>query len=636
MKRDNLSTVRTGRQFAGTRQGFSLIEILVVLVVLLIGILAVLRLFPGGFLTVQRTGELTNGQSLAQQQMDQQKNLLSVSESIIGLVPDGSGNLVPDSTIRPDDLRDFTANELFGIDPYYYSNVNRLRRVIGETFRIPVPNSNAVGGVGSLYMLQLGPVVNSAQDGVQIYGAPLERTEQLSVPTYDRPDPTPILNNEAQYAIDYVNRKIAFYPRVKAGGGSRAFVITYEYYVDPAGNGGKISVRSPAPAATTFRVPDVNPASLRGETAKPVWYALFQDEGGNNPDLLPKPIDFWNDPRGGVLRGSEDVSRKFVQKPVAAWTDDPYEYDWYGPGWPRNAHVGILSFNPNGHNHLEVTSTGLRPLTARVDYSIFDNHILREDRSMPDREPYLVKLSVPFVLVSGDLLQDQSKYIGIFGDASPDLLCYNANTGEKISQLADGVSSGDLAMTLDSRTGVVRFSSNVKDISQFRSASLRLFYRTQKEWGMQVQKASAHYVPTRTAAAVDYRSYYVGGSSAADGGQPTRIYFAPCDAGKTVVLGQYHAVDSQSKVHRFTNEAYLINDNAALFENLNGTELTWIDIKQQHSEAGTEGWKWDPAQTGFAVRNVQGGSLKSRVVWRSSDRWRKVDNDTFLTPPPGR
>ena len=67
--------------FAASRRrtaGFSLIEVMVAIVVLTIGIFAIIRLFPGGFLSILRTSEMSQGQGLAQEQIDAEKQQPSV------------------------------------------------------------------------------------------------------------------------------------------------------------------------------------------------------------------------------------------------------------------------------------------------------------------------------------------------------------------------------------------------------------------------------------------------------------------------------------------------------------------------------------------------------------------------------
>jgi prepilin-type N-terminal cleavage/methylation domain-containing protein len=651
---------RRNRSAVGRAAGFSLIEVLVVLVVLLIGILAILRLFPGGFLTIQRTGEVTMGQALVARQLDAQKNQLSVVDSVVGTDP--NGNIDP--TILPDDLRDLDANDpaLNGRSASYFSNINRMRQVIGESFRIPIPTSHAISATpvfGGTYMLQFGPVENdfgtdannNPTGSIAVYSAPMERLEQSS----DNGQTLPAVQNPSQYAIDYQspqNPLIAFYPRV--GTGNRQFNISYSY-IDNSG-AAPVLKSVPKNLAGVVTVPDVPAASLpAGQPPLPVWQPLF---GGPNGLKAPTvPYIFRPD--------SEEVSRayKLVQATAVmptgtgtvtapTWSDDPYEYAFFSPqivikpDAPNpNANVGVLIFNPRAHYAAEQTSTGPRPLSARVDYRTYDNHVIREDRSVPGRAPYAIKLSLPFVLTNGDILSDQSSYTGMFpivaNVKTPDILAYNVNTGEEVVNLSGMTSNpsaslGLINATLDAATGTVTLDAADVQNKGLQNVTLRFFYRTQRDWGMQVQKAHSRYTQALDVNSLDYRSYYAGGGNS--GGSPTRIYFSPGESGKTVVLGEYYVtatVNGQPVVKRFTNEAFQITDNPALSD-LNG--LPFVDLTTAHPEAAppNENWTLTAAQTGQAVGNVQGASLKSRVIWRSSGRWRKVDNDTFLVPTPSQ
>ena len=341
-----------------------------------------------------------------------------------------------------------------------------------------------------------------------------------------------------------------------------------------------------------------------------------------------------------------------VDGSVPTWTNDPYEYAWFSQQETDNTNVGVIIFNPRGYSQQVQTSTGVRTLSARVDYNIFDNHVIRDDRSMPSSGPYDVKLSLPFLLTSGDILKDQTTYNGIFRDSSGkstagDIYVYNANTGDEIMEIKGGVARLDsglkpIGVKVDAITGTIRFNTDDVEKAGLQNVSLRLLYRTQKDWGMQVQKAHAHYVEALTAAAVDYKSYWV-----QEGG--TRIYFPRSEAGKTVVLGEYF-VNTINGIKHFSNEAYQINDNTALF--VNG--LTWIDLKSQHElEAVQENWFFPndkDSPKGESVLNVQGASLKSRIVWAGSSdktqdakgnpvfktRWRKLDTDTLLMQTPSQ
>jgi prepilin-type N-terminal cleavage/methylation domain-containing protein len=648
MNRGITNTVRQRGRNVDRAHGFTLLEILVVLVILLIGILAILRLFPGGFLTIKRTAEQTMAQALSQQQLDSLKNTSVQAEAILPAFPQADDSYIVAQDIMPNDLSEATNASLaqYGVNSLpngltlkNFSDINQVRLVVGENVTIPVPNANAAKGYGSVYVLQFGPVYNefggddnNPTDRIKVYGAPLERVEQSSTtpsPVTGGTDETgtAFLNSPSQYAIDYtdpVNPKIAFYPRI--GTGLRQFLIRFDYYaLPPAGSG--IPVVETA-LDKTITVPDVQPSN---EPPQPKWIALFDTNAGG----IARPDYFYQ-----FKRDSEVVSRRFrlVSKTPGtqpAWTDDPYEYAWFSPQEGNVANVGVLVFNPRGHDYLERTAAGTQTLTARVDYAILDNHIIHEDRVVPTSAPYALKLSLPFVLTTGDILEDQTQYNGLFpsgGNDAPDVLLVNVSTGEEIGHFSKGQPDSGLgASSLDTKTGVIRLDPNIVENTNnsLKSATIRAYYKAQGDWGMQVQKAYARYDRAFQPSETSFKAYYID-TTGTSSLRRNRMYFRLCDAGKMVILGEFFLKDKNDKIIRLSNEAYRINDNPALFETVNGIKLTWIDLTEQHSEASTDAWQWTDDVTGQAVSSVQGGSIKSRVIWKSAERWRKVDTDTFL------
>jgi len=642
-------TIRTSarRQNAG----FSLIEVMVALVILTIGIFAIIRLFPGGFLTILRTSELTQATGLAQEQIDAEKQQPSVADSIVALDPTNPANILAD--IRPDTLDDESVasaagNVLRYTDPYYVSNINHFLRVMGESFRISAPSSNSAMGQGAVYMLRRGPVYNlfgtdgsgNPTDSLTVRGLPLQRTEQNSLATFNNPTGIPLLTNEAQYAIDYQHLKIAFFPRL--GTASRQFVFAYEYLVNNAGAVTIVPVIPDPmnPATTTITVPDVTAASLPPgvTTPTPVWQDIFA--GGGYTGGVTKPANF--DMSLGLHLDSDDVSRRF-RYTTSAFDTDAYEYKWYSPQYATNANVGVLIFNPAGYTQVTAGSTGTQPLTARVDYTIFDNHIIHEDRSIPVAPPYDIRLSLQFILVNGHVgdpnrsYDTQTTYNGLFRDTAnttPNLLLYNANTGDVVSSI--GVGGGSVAATLEDRAGILHLNQQDVESNNLQGATVRVYYRTEKDWGTELQKANARYNPTDMPVNVQYNGYYIGGSDSAKDGSPNRIYFPICEAGKTVVLGEFFVSTNQAAPNdrlRFSNEAYQVNGEPGQFESVGGRLMTWIDISSQHPDASKQAWVFDSQQTGRAVNNVRGGSMRVRVVWRDSNRWRKIENTNFLAQP---
>src|SRR5947199_3444996 len=82
------------RETANSRRGISLIEVLVVLVLLLVGILSVIRLFPGGFLANRRSEEQTLASRLAKQEMDCFANsVANIMDGIVPVIPVPAGGI---------------------------------------------------------------------------------------------------------------------------------------------------------------------------------------------------------------------------------------------------------------------------------------------------------------------------------------------------------------------------------------------------------------------------------------------------------------------------------------------------------------------------------------------------------------
>lgn len=670
-------TART-RVYRSTRKdrAFTLVEILVTLVILLIGILAVLRLFPPGFLTIQRTAEMTNAQALAQQQMDTLKALSVLPDSIEPAHIDQNGNQVIDALVTPDDLSNFDGlnqNQLpfwpnlwANTTGYDLSDINRVRGVINETVRIPTPSPNAVTAqLGAVYMLQFGPVFNNFPaitnqtnntDSLAISGAPMQRTLYSAQAQLGQPDPSVILTNDAQYAIDANRQWIAFYPRIAAQGAintGRTYNVTYDYYVKDPNTGNIVLETEQAGPASKIFVPDENANNYpAGEQASPRWIPLFNNAANQYPNSLALPV-----PAGqaanflGMRPNSEEVARAFVllsENPFQnggappQWTSDPYQYVWYsGQIAGTDANPGVLLFNPAAHNYTEQTPNGPQPLTARINYTIYDNHIVRDDRMVPMGAPYDVKLSLPYVLTNGDTLTDGTTYQGIFRGANnnvtPDLVIYNANTGQEIGayQGAQSVAGQNMiGFTLNAKDGIVRI--NAADGANLQGVPLRFFYRAQKEWGQQVQKANAHYFPMdpttfqNNGQALPYNYFWVGGSSPNIQDNPNYIYFPLCEEGKSIIIGKLYYTPTQPNAQpvELDNQEFQISTTPASI-GPSQNRFAYVDVSQVATNI-QGGFTLSNGPEGNAAVNVQGVSVKSRVIWRDVSRWRKVDNDSIL------
>lgn len=596
---------------------FSLIEVLAAIAVLTLGILVILKLFPGGFFVTRAAENRSLASRLAQQEVERWKNnAAALPAGILPLAPYGDSSATGEAvevTAHPDSFA--PASLPPGIDPYYYSGINRWRRVVGERVRIPIPVPT-MAGQGSVYVLSAGPIVDLPLydpvsqvwrlSNLSVYGSPMVRLGWQA-----QEDSPPPLRGPHQYAIDYDASDdgshddvvVWFFPTPYP----RDFNISFDYY--DGNDGWRLK-------SVSKTIPNV--VSVANE---PIRVDLRSYLG---PDGRPILESGWR-----MRAGSETISREFRLLPLAqAWSDDPYEFKiLYGNIGPY-ANVGVLLFNPRGRDHTERTARGTVPLTAYIDYTVLDWHILREDRIVPT-VPAEIKLNLRFLRQRGEKLDDQTTYEGLIrgvnwnalppGDPvrqQPDFVAVDLQTGQVLDPITGPNDTG--SYRVDYRNGIV----TVVDPSLL-GRTLRFYYQADSDWGVHVMKPYELY-RERYGNLLSYREFYVGGG--ADGGSPTRIYFPVCDAGKQVVLGEVFYRDSV--LGRDVMRGVLARISTRT-ESVGGRPLCYIDIRDIKPTAVA--LDLDAYNTyGYAVRGVRGASFKVRVVWKQSNRWQRYEIETIL------
>jgi len=587
-----------------TESGISLVEVLVVIVLLLVGIFSVIRVFPPGFLINQRSDNATRAARLATQEVNRLQvasaNLPDAIVPITVVNNSGTYQFKVDFGATPDDLSEVPP-EAIGQFPWshYWSDVNKVRRIIGETVRIPLPSPTAAGR-GSIYMLSQGPYMavnwDGRSDGLFIQGAALSRITGHDV----NESPSTFLFSPFSYAIDYNGRQVAFYPV----GYDRQFLLTFGYY-----NSGTGQVETIIDQAVTV------PANTN------TW--------------LPFPVPG----NAQIIPDSDTVGRKFVAVTAGSFSQDPYEYYVDSPTVAGLGNFGVIVFNPLGRDYTEQTNIGPRPLSARIDYDVLDWHVLKEDRSIPAAPPFRVALSLKDLKKIGDTEINQENYEGLLYGVPKasnigDMVVYNVATGQVVPQLDPG--TGVQNYSVGHKDGVVDFSDAFGNSN--RSGVFRFFYRANGDWALSVQKAASRFRKRPDILFSSWDEFYLGTGSAGQG-QATRIYFPLSEAGKTISIRELYYSNGTIPV-KLANASFQINSNRALFENIDGVTLTWVDIRTDHPDAVS----WDYSSTGQAVAGVQGISMKVRVVWglggnvpfdaggnAVSRRWQKIDKDTILT-----
>lgn len=588
-------------------------EILVVMVVLLVGIMTVVQMFPTGFRVVRAAESQTIATRLAQQELERWKSMSANLPTGILPVDDETGNIAIGQLPGPP----WTGLKPM-VDHYIRGSALNTRQVIGETTTIPVGTYFTSGSgqlFGAKYTLAFSPIdVTMGDDGlvkgIAVKSGDLRRKvgEHGEAPPYLRP---------GEYAIDYtlVNGefRVAFPP--DPGVGDRLYHISYSFWAVPSGGGAPVLFSRLDQSVTV-------PGDRRD------WVSVPVDTVPNGFTLSEMDSD-----SDTCARGFEQWTGQFDER-------NPYQFKL------ADSIMGVIAFNPTGHGKYEYTAQGVRPIQARIDYRIYDLRIIREDRTCPQPKqdakgtllPIPVKMSLAFILNIGDPTDDPDltnpnstvDYAGLI-PPSPDpsrpslplpMLVLDLSTGLQVDV---PVTESENAATagVDFKNGIVRLPpmANLIDYNKkvilpsvrLSGRHLRFYYRADGDWSIQCSKAYASYTRRWDTADVDYRSYMVAPGDTPSG-LSNRLLFANCELGKSVVV-DYTYVTPDGVEHKTAGEAHQI-DFAP-----DGTGEVCIDLKNPKDTY--------ISKTGRMI--VVGSSFTAKVIWRDGRVWRYVQMDTNLT-----
>jgi hypothetical protein len=641
-----------------SRPGTSLVEILVVLVVLVVGIFSLVRLFPPGFGFILYGKNVTQGSTLARSELERLRTAASH-------LPDGIGPINPYDPTVVDYLLDPGAELLPFIrtaglpEEPRFSDVNKFRRVWGETTKIPAPTSDSPYLSGdpatgqpqpaSLYTLAFAPVysatpIPNVTSGIVVYsGTPLQRV------VFDGPPTDADLRRlgEESYGIDYPNATLYFAPSTFP----RQFKMEYSFTRSVSGN--SFVRESSVPDSVLYVPPGVTQFDLRAAHT-------------GQPSGLYVPL-----PAGARLEPDEEqVFRAFqrLEAGVSFNPYQPYEYKILNPI------VGIIGFNPLGAAGRGGFMPGGRPLVAKIDYDLDDWHIIREDRVVPQLGPFVVELTLDSLKRTGDIEENQQQYIGLLrsypdrptaplvpGSATsgqPDLegidvIIVDLDTGLTMDSLTlqteplpgkVDASSLNLNGAIDYNRGRIEFNQAVRwtmpngqlgPEQSIAGRRIRIYYRTEKDWGVQITKAYDHYRRELQPELLGNAQYYQG---AYEGGRPAVLYFPPIEHDRSVVVdytwvqqvpgavgaaatrlvtesGELHQINSPSDPESPQNRGFA---PAPLATNW------WLRLNAWNRP------DLDPNEP-IVIQSVRGVSLQARAIWREGTRWRHVEQTTLLS-----
>jgi hypothetical protein len=608
-------SMKLNRRTAGT----SLVEVLVVIVIFLIGILAIVQIFPGGLRVLSQSRSGAMSAQLGRAEIERLKGRADQLPEMILPVRyvnvNGRLNLVPDPERRARDLGlagpqvnqagiVFTgANEAIDYWPRA-SGPNNVRRIVGEGGKVPSPREVGLH-YGGLMILQFGPIVNfdpavggqSPLGALTVYGDDLVRT-------VGTPD----------------------------GGLYRP----YEYFLsDPEGADATLHL----PVTARYRLSVSVWANINGQPARVELIGRVVDAvtgpTGYAPIRIDDPSILFGEVTPGNLLGIEldslRVARVFEPLPVAAaFSNDPYQFKVV------DGQLGVLLFNPAGYNYFEYRGTGRLPLRARVDYDVLDWRVIKEEFRVTDLLPAQHRLALSSLMVLGNVGTDGRAFDGLpilipnggGGTVRRDFALVDLDTGGYY--LEESATRNRRLIQVDKSLGLVTFTdaddnpvngltaelvlpgaSAPIDVDISRRA-VRALYQGNNEWAVQVLKAPSSYALTYDRPTT--AKFYVGGSRAFYGTAPlgaeaaTRIYFPQSDLGRKVVIDEIWYRDSNNTLRQISSANFVIRPPRP------GLDLPCIDI----TEVAGDAVSFDFAEYGYAVRGVRGASVLVRTMWNGS------------------
>ncbi|MCH7904682.1 MAG: hypothetical protein IH944_08985 [Armatimonadetes bacterium] len=654
------------------RHGSTLIETLTVIVVFLVGILAMIQIFPPGLTALRHTGGVQAAAAIGRaevQRMQAKPGQLPEYIAPVTYVTTNAGSFIildpnrPFSELMadkdPDPAPGFLDQngDIFlngGVDNIgsweKISGSNRFSRVFGESH--PVTSPRQVGsslygsiidmmfapfyffptpnGVGEPGVLQAYGNRFSRRTGNRLRGIPSTFRTPSSTRFYfvpasltDSGDPFPGFDQIWVSGLSVIDLRFQLSFFYDSGGNTDEYSTIITVLLDPA------ALPPFAGMAGNYIV--ISVPELIGQV----------DIYGRN---LYAPGNYL-----GVDANSLRVQRLFSEIPVANAFNpsNPYEYKVV------SSNLGSILVNPRAFQFKVRNERGqLKPLQVNLDYTVFDWRILRDEFRAPRGAPYSLKLLRPSIKSLTSPGPDGRQHTGI-GLAVPvldpsgasvtvrddDFVVVDLTTGAVVLGNHTSTGANESGYYVDKTNGFITFRdvdgivdpSTGNGLSAYMSfptndplfpwsapvfvadiggRALRALYLARGEWAVQPYKAASEYRIT--------------GLLASNGLQIAECYIGASrlDAGN-VPIGDpdrlyFPLADRGHKVlvgEIWYNQGFgprVFRDQEFQIDgiqNVGGTQLAYADLS-----ARAPGAVFDYSR-GYAVRRVRGASMTVRVLW---------------------
>lgn len=593
-------------------QGFSLVEILISIAVLVVGIVAIIEMFPPGFFALNAAVTRTRAQAMAADIVTRTAGALSQIDLIYSQVD----YVNEEPTWSPTWAQATPAN-------YGYAGVNSELVVSGETASVPRLNlgggkTNTVFalqtplGTGTVtYGLAYGPIYDNTSgatiDGPTIRGqnwTVLQGTSYflLSSPatsvtpatgTSDVPpaglfDPTDVLTpNQPQCEVDFTAGKLALPleycysvynsevrnpnilgagtpPAVPSGNAPASGQTPAQPYTQNYTQTFVMTVMASNGSGPYTGVLTIDPGDVYyspGSTLDPTYHSLWFD-----PTTLKgaKSSVAWTTSSGAsgtppVPWSSVTLRRDYRYVTTAAagastFSADPYEYGLEG-AISGSVNPGLIHFNPWAAT---LTNPQNKPVTFLADYKMVDTHILCENHAATGDS---VRVDAPAIMQYGDPIDSGDTVNGggsggtYKGLINPNLASAGAppvSSDVYVYDLDTGQQLSGAAPNGGGTDFSVIYGSGQINLgaSYARSdANLRIYYCARHDWSAMVTKAAGSY---------SYGGTYPDGGPANTTASlgvywlpttsTTQLYFPATDIGKSISIGTLAATESDGTV----------------------------------------------------------------------------------------
>lgn len=488
-----------------SQSGFSLIEVLIAIAVLSIGIVAMIEVFPPGFIAINSSDLSARANAAASNCFSRNEKALSNIALIYDYdSPTMSATYAANSPSwsNAQSWNATLSTQVASSTNYSSLGINSERVVSGELATIPQLNTTHQAQTATVFASDSSGnlIVTSVGSGTCTYGltfAPIDSHygfptirgtawTPFSLPSYDSAvsvlppvgymDPTDKLTAEQpQYAIDYVNHRIAL-PLEKPFADYNNSVRQGLSPATPTGYSENVTVTYYTSSGTyveNFTVDVTSTLFMAGPsmsnqvTGDPFYHALWFDprnvvgatwqqvatnsfnliSQGHTAPAAMSAADPWV--TGGIVL-KRDFNLVTASGANSGFTIDPYQYEVDDGNISTTTPVvnlGLIHFNPRA---AILRDPGNHPVKFVADYAMADTRIMCEDHPA---DVGSIRVDAPSILRTGDLLDlpDQDSvlsYTKLSGLIDP-----RSNRGTTINDPGTGKPADIFVIDLD--TGIL-------------------------------------------------------------------------------------------------------------------------------------------------------------------------------------